>query len=430
MQSIPELDLDITYWKKQDQAIESARSGEYDITVFLGGFRSGKSYSGASWLLEMAMTYPNGDFLMMAVDYNKGKKTTYNVFFDEILPGQAVNPYKGGDPENSPIVKNWTKQDRALTLINGSTISPAGADEESRYEGGSFNAVWMDEPGNYRDKLDGVTSTILERLDGGSPGSVMWTTTGKRGPLQRILEERKWDDGSSVESTINIIKASTLENPFLTESDIERLKRRYQGAENEGMALHGEFGDIEGRVYESFSRQRHVRPTEELEKRIDYQKRLVFGYDAGWDDERVVLEAAVAPDGTILILDEFYESGSFVDDAIKYLNKKPKGLIYSEHEPEHIARFNKETKHKAVKAIKRISVGIEEVRQRFHKDGLLISEDCHNLIDELLGYKKEDVGGSNTQDHACDALRYLIMGVEYNDKGSGEVSGIENPFAV
>ena len=425
-----QLDVDWKFWSKQDQCMEYANSGEYDITVFLGGYRSGKSVTGARWLVEKALENMNGHFLSMAVDYTKGKKTTYEVLFEEALPGNNLNPFKGGDPENSPIVQNWTKQDRALTFVNGATITLAGADEEGRYEGGSFNAVWMDEPGNYEGKLDGVAKTILERMDGGPPGTVMWTTTGKRGALQRIIEKRKWGDGSEIENSIKVVRASTENNPFLADSALERLKRTYKGSQQEDMALHGEFGEAEGMVYPQFKRETHVKPTEELEERIDYEKRWVFGYDAGWDDERVVLEAAIGHDGTILVLDEFYRSDSFVDDAIKYLNKKPKGVIHSEHEPEHVARFNEETKHKAVKAMKRISPGIEEVRRRFKNNGLLISEDCQNLIEELVEYEKSDVGGSNVQDHANDSLRYLCSGVRFNDVASGEVSPVKNPFAV
>lgn len=40
--------------------------------------------------------------------------------------------------------------------------------------------------------------------------------------------------------------------------------------------------------------------------------------------------------------------------------------------------------------------------------GLLISDNCENLIQEFLRYKEEDIGGSNARDHCLDALRYII----------------------
>ncbi len=410
------VELDWRFWSKQKQAIHKASTGDHDITVFLGGYRSGKSIAGSRWTVRTALQTPGSEFLAMAVDYNKGKTTTYKVLFEDAIPGDNTNPFKGGSPENSPVVKHWTKQDRTITLVNDATIILAGADEESRYEGGSFNGAWMDEPGNYKDRLGGVMSTILERLDRGPPGTMMWTTTGKTGALQTILQQRKYPgSGDPVNNSIEIIRARTENNPFLSRDAWQRLKRRYKDSGNEGMALHGEFGTLEGQVYENFSRDRHVHPRAKLQEKVDESSRRVYGYDAGWSDERVVLEAGQAPDGTVVVLDEFYESNKFVEDAIQWIQGKPRGTIYCEHEPGHIEKFNRKTWHRAVKADKSIDAGIDEVRHRFQKNGLLIAEECGNLIDELVSYQKDDVGGTNVADHAADSLRYLVMGVSKSE---------------
>lgn len=408
-----QVNVDWKFWSKQASAIKKASSGLNDIVVFLGGFRSGKSIAGSRWVIQNAMKYSNSHFLVMAVDYQKGKQTTYNVFFGENgLPGENTNPFSGGDPENSPIVEHWTKHDKNLKLVNGSVITIAGADNEERYEGGSFNGVWMDEPGNYHDKLHGVTSTISQRLDGGRPASMFWTTTGKVGSLQKFLQERKWPKtGEPVNLNIEIVKATMMNNPFLDDESKQRLRRRYEGTVNEGMALRGEFGSVEGRVYQSFSRDRHVSDKASMLKRLDDGMDRVFGYDAGWNDEMVVLHAGISNTGEVLVFDEFYESEKFIEDAISWVDDFPSGVIYSEHEPSHIKKFKSMTKHSCVKADKSIDAGVNEVRSRFNKDGIIISEECENLIEELLNYQQDDVGGTNVSDHACDALRYLCMGV-------------------
>jgi len=405
------LRVDWKYYDKQKVCLEKASKKDNDITVFLGGYRSGKSITGSRWLIREAMFNENGQFLCMAVDYNKGKQTTYNVFFDQ-LPGSKTNPFKGGSPLNCPLVAHWTKIDRTLTFLNGSTIVLAGADEESRYEGGSFNAVWMDEPGNYRSKLDGVTSTILERIDAGPPQSILWTTTGKTGALQRILQDREWKDGSSVDINLEVVRVSTEENPFLDKSALKRLKRRYSGSVNEGMALHGEFGDVEGRVYPDFSRERHVKPREELMGEMDENTKWFYGYDAGWSDERVVLKFCEGVDGSLFIVDEFYESESFVSEVIEWLDEQPRGRLVSEHVPEHIERFKRSTVHSVVRANKSLDPGIDAVRERVHKDGLFVAKECDNTVREFLGYEKCDVGGSNVSDHAMDCVRYVVMEVD------------------
>ena len=416
------------YWKKQKQAMEHAASGNYDITVFLGGYRSGKSVSGARFIVKNALKHPDSKWLAMAVNYNIGKQTTYNVLFDMAIPGDNVNPFEGGDPENSPVVQHWTKLDKTLTLNNGATIVLAGADQSERYEGGSFNGAWVDEPGNYKKKLDGVASTLLERMDRGDPGAMLWTTTGKTGPLQEIVEQRKWPkSGDEFNNSIKVVKASTEDNPFLSDDALARLKRRYEGGTNEGMALHGDFGDVEGRVYPNFQRETHVRPRKELEEMVDESKKRYYGYDAGWDDERVVLEAAIGHDGTVLILDEFYESEKFVEDAIEWLKEKPKGRIFSEHEPSHIKKFNTQTQHRAEKAEKSIEAGIDTMRNRIQKDGILVAEECENSVEDFVTYQKEDVGGTNVQDHAMDSARYLVMGID--NKPEPKIERTSSPFA-
>jgi len=422
-----ETHFDWRFWKKQKLAMQYASSGDFDITVFQGGYRSGKSVSGSRFIVKQALLRDKSKWLAMAVNYNIGKQTTYNVLFDMAIPGENVNPFEGGDPENSPIVRHWTKLDKTLTFNNGSTIVLAGADQSDRYEGGSFNGAWIDEPGNYKNKLHGVVSTLLERMDRGAPGSMLWTTTGKTGPLQTFLEERKWPKtGDTINNSIKVVKASTENNPFLSKDALERLKRRYMGGTNEGMALHGEFGDVEGRVYPDFTRETHVKPRSELMEMVDSNKRRVYGYDAGWDDERVVLEAAIGHDGSILILDEFYESEKFVEDAINWVKEKPRGRIFCEHEPDHIRKFNRRTSHRAEKASKSIDAGIDSVRNRIAKNGVFVAEECENTVDEFVTYQKEDIGGTNVSDHAMDVVRYMCQGVE--NQSSGEVKRVKSPF--
>jgi phage terminase large subunit len=411
------------FWEKQKKAMEHAASGNHDITVFLGGFRSGKSVSGARYIVKNALKTMDSKYLAMAVNYNIGKQTTYNVLFDMAIPGDNVNPFEGGNPENSPIVQHWTKLDKTLTLNNGSTIVLAGADQTNRYEGGSFNGAWIDEPGNYKNKLHGVASTLLERMDRGPPGSMLWTTTGKTGPLQKFVERREWPKtGDPVNNSIKVVKASTDDNPFLSKQALERLKRRYEGSTNEEMALHGEFGDVEGRVYPNFQRETHVKPRKQLEKRVDDNIDPVYGYDAGWDDEKVVLQVQVANDGTLMVLDEFYESNKFLSDVIDWLQDRPRGTLHSEHEPEQIRKMNAETSHRIIEANKSLDTGIDLMRQRIQKQGLVVAEECENTVEELLGYQKEDVGGTNVQDHACDVLRYIVMGVENQPSTDVQVS--------
>ena len=90
----------------------------------------------------------------------------------------------------------------------------------------------------------------------------------------------------------------------------------------------------------------------------------------------------------------------------------------------------------AEKADKDLDSGIAEVRSRLESErsdardrpgsadgsptpGLLISDQCENLIRELLSYQEEHVGKSGAEDHCCDALRYAVHTEARDDSDSG-----------
>lgn len=180
--------------------------------------------------------------------------------------------------------------------------------------------------------------------------------------------------------------------------------------------MHGGFAAAQGLVY-SFSRDRHVIPHTEASNHVEDGWR-VYGYDAGWNDPRVLLEVGRTPYGQLIVLDEFHESESHVEDAIAWLegNDKPDGPVFAEHEPSDIDRFRR-ARWGATKAEKSIKAGVSEVRRRLREErgtgrvGMMVSERCGNLIREFLGYKEENVSSASASDHCLDSLRYLCMGI-------------------
>lgn len=423
------IDITWAFWEPQREARQAVYSGEYDIIGFVAGYRSGKSVTGARTAIEVALTpaYAPARVLAMGKTYAESKKTTYPVLFEE-LPGDNLDPFLGdGDPENSPIVRSFSKQDGVITLINGSVIILASADKPNRYDGGKFSFAWLDEAAYYKD-LNAIRKTLGERLDykPAGPQNLLITTTGNGFNDAYDILERRVDpaDESKLGIRTKLITASTPNNPFLTKDDRERLRRVHGGSGREGQALHGSFEANEGRVYADFRRHSHVVSIDDDGSIPDYDTGVdgtwrMYGYDAGWDDPRVLLEIAKTHAGQYVVVDEFYESGSHVEDIIGgpkhdryWLEDKPKGRIHAEHEPGDIQKMRRRG-WKAGKADKSVDAGIDEVRYRLRDDqdgrpGLLVAEGCESTIKELLGYTEDDVGGSDVDDHAADALRYAV----------------------
>lgn len=414
------LDLNWVYWDAQQRAIQAIDSGKYDIVVFRGGYGSGKSILGARQTIEKALAIPESDNLILAQDSAKGGPTTYKVFFNE-LPGEDTVPDRGGDPVNSPIVTEYNRNKARLTFINGATVRLGSADKWNRYAGAEFNFVWMDEVAHYDNTdLFKLNEMIISRQrTSQGPNVSLWTSTGNgyNDFYDFVVRQVDPDDQPLTARICNVV-ADSRNNPFLPEKD--KLERQFGGTSREAEALKGGFAAAEGLVYDSFDRTTHEIPHSEALEIVDDWR--MFGYDAGWDDPRVLIEIGKTSMGQLVVLDCFYESETTVEDTRKWLRGKPQGTLYCEHEPSHIEKF-KRWGWDATKAEKSLDEGIPAVRERLRSDdgrpGLLVSDNCQQVTEEFLSYKETQVGKSGAMDHAMDALRYAIFTHEYDTRPSG-----------
>jgi len=412
----------------------------YDIVGALGGFRSGKSFVGSRWLIESALRVPGSRWLCMGQDFAKAKKTTYKVLYQN-LPGERTHVltsnYNG--PENSPIVQDFNRQDMVLTLVNDTQIVLGSADDPGRHAGDEFYGAWLDEPSLYGDDLYSIKDMIGSRLSAGPPAVQLWTFTGNGyNECYDIMERRKdtrGEEETDLNENIRVVRMSNQRNPFITPATKRKLRRQYAGTHLEEQGLYGGYAAAKGLVYRGFRRSDHVLSETEAREVVEDGFRL-YGYDAGWGDARVVLACGRTPYGQIVVLNEFYESESHVEKAVKWLrgslpdeDRKPKGVMWAEHEPSDIRKFRK-AGYRAIQADKSLDPGISAVRRRLGTDstgrvGLLVSDACPNLISEFQTYKEKDVGGSNADDHALDSLRYLIFGYDEKTVESDEGSSVE-----
>jgi len=426
-----EIEIGGEYWDAQLRVFDALESGKYDLVTFRTGYGGGKTLLGSDWILGVGLEIPDGHSLVIAPDRTKGGPATYKGFFKR-LPGEDTVPDDGaGDPENSPLVAGYHGTKHRVTLLNGHVIQLGGADVWSRFAGTEFNAIWCDEVAHY-----GTTSLYdlhemlvsRQRTDRG-PNVSLWTSTGNGfNDFYDISERQVTADEEPLQwaDRMKVIVGSSLDNPFLNEKD--KMRAQFEGTEREKQALHGGFAASEGLVYSSFSRETHIRERDDVELQDGWR---LYGYDYGHSDPRVLLEIGKTVADQYVVLDEYYETQQPVEkltgkwDGLTLVREgwiqkqeKPPARVFCDHDPEHIEKFAR-AGFDPEAATKDLSEGIGEVRSVLEVDeangipGLLVIDDCVNLIKEFQSYIEDDVGTARARDHALDSLRYAIMGDRY-----------------
>jgi len=438
--------VDVRYqWTNYQRHVrDTLEAGDVDLVTLRTGYGGGKSRCGGQWIHRGAVADSEGvsESLVLAQDYQKGKATTYSVFF-KILPGEDTNPFKDGDPENSPIVDTWHSNDKRLVYVTGHVAWLGGADKWNRFAGGEYCRIWCDEVGHYppnTDLYDLHEMLVTRQRTEIGPNTTLWTSTGNGyNQFYDITERQVGPDDEPLPwaDQLEVVVASTEHNTLLPEDGLEKIVGQFRGTAREEQGLHGGFAAAEGLVYDGFSRNTHVRPTDDLEDRL-IEDHAIYGYDAGWDDPRVLLDIRRTHADQYVVWDAFYKSESRLaevvdpDDVLDtqaWLEDKPRGRIYCEHEPAHIQQF-RAAGWPAVKAEKSLDGGIDHVRDRLATDGegrpgLLVADRCSDVIQEFLSYKEEHVGKAAAKDHALDALRYaLFTHTPVDQSESGDDNGV------
>lgn len=224
--------------------------------------------------------------------------------------------------------------------------------------------------------------------------------------------------------------APTTENTHLPQDYIEALmqypenwRRRY---------MEGSFDVFEGQVYPMFDYDIHTIDPFDIR-----HWEIVETIDHGVRNPTAYLQAAVDPDGNIYICDEHYQAGQLVSHHANVIQSKRKGkkISYTIIDPackqtngingmsvidEYIDCGVHPTpgNNDVIAGINRVSEFLK-IDPLTNKPKLFIFRTCENLINELQQYKWEKLKPGKDQnepekpvkvnDHAADALRYLIM---------------------
>jgi PBSX family phage terminase large subunit len=367
------------------------------------------------------------------------KITTLKTFLD-MCPKELIVEYRVADA----IVK--------IKSTNGkvSNVIFRGLDEPDKLRSLNLNAAYIDESSQVSEE---AFLLLQSRLRGAHVRKIYMTTNpaGHDWQYQMFVKQ----DGFRTEDAKNqfaLIRAPSTENVFLPDGYVESMLSTYseERIQREVMAS---FDAFEGAVYPEFRRDQHV--VDDFV--IPPQWTRVIGIDHGYRNPAAWIWGAVDPDGAIYIYREFYESEWLIEEIIRGKpEKNEKGVMAlmkvdgkyekieravidpstkaarNEREGRKISDFdiyqeNLPADFPLFTANNDVSPGIDRVKtflkpnQRTGRPRLYIFRSCSNLIDEICKYRYKELrigqmGKQNEKedpykvdDHAVDALRYLIM---------------------
>ncbi len=374
---------DIELSKPQMKFLESPES----YTLFCGGLGSGKTFAGAIWAVQMALSNPGTAGIITANSYSQLKKATLVEFFNILEKLEIPYTYK----VNDSVIEIYDSKVYAISmekydLLRGIQAGWAWSDECAFYKEEAFNVLI----GRIRDK--------------DAPCQWKGTTTPNG---------YNWLYTSFVESPLpksTVITSKTMDNlENLHENYVTSLQASYDTklAQQE---LDGQFVNLtSGKVYYSFDRNIHVKPV------VERNDSIYVGLDFNVDPLCGVY--CFQRDNKIYVTQELYQRDSNTFKAAKEIISK-----YPYHAIKVVAdstgdRRRTQAKNTDHEILRRSYLDVVRQQNPTQKDRfnnlnrlldhklLIIDPKCKKLIEDLekLTYDNTDL----LLGHITDGLGYV-----------------------
>ena len=203
---------------------------------------------------------------------------------------------------------------------------------------------------------------------------------------------------------------------------------------------------MSGKIYPSFLKEIHVKDFK-AEQWPPENSTHYLGWDFGYTNPSAVLKVSVDADGICYVSGEIYRRRQTLEEMVVAVadlcdwevKRIPSAtlesveedesieMVYCDWEPRTIREINEygitarkvKTKdvHEGIRSVRRVMALRDNA-----KPGIYIDHSCHNLIKELISYRYQEDRSRvekgmpeapvKKNDHAVDALRYVIHSIE------------------
>lgn len=418
---------------KQDQFQKSSAK----IRLFIGGNRSGKTVGGGVETVRYLRNEHPYRLLPMlpgepcrgrvvAVDFDHGVK---QIVLPEVARWLPPSSLINGSWEDS-----YSKSERLLTLENGATCEFMSYEQElEKFAGTSRHFCWYDE----EPPKDIYTECQMRLLDtGGHSWLTMTPVEGMTWVYDDLFTKGETDP------LIDVVVVDTTENQTLNPVEIEATFSHLTEDERKARK-EGKFVQLGGLIYKNFSGKNIIDPVIPPADWMHFE-----GMDAGINNPTAWLFAAVDTNGRVIVYDEYYENNTIVSYHAKAVRLKREQHklepAYTVGDPsirntDPITGTSVQLEYQEhgitiILGVNDVSAGINRV-SRYIGDAsltprLYITRNCVNLLHEIQRYRWSTWASKKMQfeknkkeephkkdDHACDALRYLIASRPEADSG-------------
>lgn len=358
--------------------------------AYIGGIGSGKSFAGAVKVISRIGAPELG--LVCAPTYPMLRDSTQRAIVELC--------------DELGITYRMNRTEGVLRFDTGHEVLFRSLDNPDRLRGPNVHYAWIDEAA----MVSRESWLIVKGRCRIGDAPQAWITSTPKGRNWIWEEWEREAKGDESDPTHPLYRVATTENPELPKGFAESLGYSGTFAAQE---LRGEFVSFEGLVYSQFRRSVHVRA-------VDTDGwRVVLGVDVGSNNPTVVLALAIAGDGRMHVMAEFYRRNMSASDiveaiAAEYARHNPDVVYIDPSAAGYIADLGR-AGLRVRKADNDVMVGIGRVAAALDS-GLTVDPSCANLIAEFEAYrypdgKRADDRPVKESDHAMDALRYAVMGV-------------------
>lgn len=415
---------------------------------YIGGFGSGKTYSGCNEALQMALQYPRNFGLIGARTYTMLRDTTRKTFLEVCPEG---------------VIRKFNKGENFIQFMNGSEIIFRHLEEPDKLKSLNLGFFYIDEASDVHEdvfhQLQGRLrlATVARRCGfvTSNPKGKDWLYRKFKLPHLKLMEAiekyRITNDPADRELVIkwakmarkyHLVQAPSTENTYLPEEYVENLLESVSD-EYAARYISGEFCAFEGMVYKKFvnapgaARSNVIDPFEIPSHWIRYR-----GIDFGFTNPFVCLWAAYDPVyNAFYFYDAHYEKEKLLSYHAEAINKR--GGTYKATFADHDAQDRAELETKGITTVaanKAIVSGIEVVNSYFvpKSDGkprifFFNTPEMQMVLQEIEAYRypegnslkhNPDEEPIKKDDHAMDAMRYIV----YNHKLRTARSGLIRTF--